>query len=269
MSRRVAMDTVIVQASDGVGLAVHRLGSGPPLYAVHGGPASDHRSFGNYLAGISACRELHLLDQRGCGQSENATVDGYTIERLAADIEDIRIYLRHERIDLLAHSFGGVIAVDYARRWPERVRALILVDAAASGWYGPLIEPRGWPLWWKTMRFQGKSDRDWIAFHLSHEMANGAKKEEVRSLLMTQMRYDQARVQPLVRAGMRRVRLEALVREVHVFGIYGAQDRRFLGDAKYLRRAGGNVRLIEGSGHFPFAEQPEAFHGALREFLVC
>ncbi|MCH7699226.1 MAG: alpha/beta hydrolase [Chloroflexi bacterium] len=264
-----AMETSIVQASDRVGLAVHRFGTGSPLYAVHAGPAADHQNFGNYLTSISGCRELLLLDQRGCGQSEDAPVESYTIDRLSEDVEDVRRRLGHEKIDLLAHSFGGVIAVDYARRWPDRVRALVLVDAAASGWYGPLIEPRGWSLWWRTILSQGRSDSDWLEFHLTHEVANRAKKEEVRELLSTEMRYDEARVRPLVSASMRRVRLETLAKQVAIFGIYGRQDRRFMGDARYLDRVGATVAFIDNAGHFPFVEQPEAFHHALRQFLGC
>lgn len=263
------MQTCIVQASDGVGLAVHRSGTGSPLYAVHGGPAADHQCFGDYLTSVSGCRELLLLDQRGCGQSEDAAAESYTIARLSEDIENIRGSLGHETIDLLAYSFGGVAGVDYARRWPERVGALILVDASASGWYGPLIEPRGWPLWLRAMLFPGHKEGDFMKFHLAHEVANRAKKEEVRNLLVAEMRYDENRVRPLAAAGMRRTRLETLVKQVATFGIYGRQDRRFIGDAKYLDRIGATVVFIENAGHFPFVEQPDAFHDALRQFLGC
>jgi len=261
------METRIVQASDGVGLAVHRSGSGPPLYALHGGPAADHRCFGDYLTPISECRELLLLDQRGCGQSADAPAESYTPERLSEDIEDIRSVLGHEKIDLLAYSFGGVIGVDYARRWPGRVGALILVDASVSGWYGPLVEPRGWPLWLRAMLFPGR--KDVMAFHLTHEVGNRAKQEEVRNLLTIEMRHDEARVRPLVSASMRRVRLETLAKQVAIFGMYGKQDRRFLGDARYAQRVGGTVVFIDQAGHFPFVEQPDAFHQTLRQFLGC
>lgn len=269
MSRMAAKQTRIVQASDGVRLAVHSVGTGPPLCALHGGPASDHRSFGDYLTSIAGCRELLLLDQRGCGQSEDAPVESYTIERLAEDVEDTRVALGHERIDLLAHSFGGVIAANYARRWPDRVRALVFVAASASGWYGPLVEPRGWPVWFRAMLFRSRNENDFLEFHLAHEVGNVAKKEEVRELLMVERRFDEARVRPLVSASMRRIRLDGLARQVAIFGIYGRQDRRFLGDAKYLRRIGATVELIEHAGHLLFVEQPDAFHHALRQFLGC
>ncbi len=102
----------------------------------------------------------------------------------------------------------------------------------------------GEPGWFMAMLFRG----EWIDFHLAHEVGNAAKEEEVRQLLAAETRHDEARLRPLVNASMRRVRLETLARQVAICGIYGRQDRRFLGDAKYLRRAGGRVIFIDHAG---------------------
>ena len=105
-------EVMFVTASDGVKLATHVEGSGPPLYALHGGPMNDHRTFGGYLDPSGEYRTLHLLDQRGCGDSGEAPADTYTLARLAEDVQDRR--LGHERIDLFGHSYGGLIALRYA-----------------------------------------------------------------------------------------------------------------------------------------------------------
>src|SRR5207249_8701731 len=68
-----------VTASDGVRLAVHVTGGGPPVYVIHGGPANDHTGFGDHLAPVSTYAELCLLDQRGCGDSEDAPANSYTL----------------------------------------------------------------------------------------------------------------------------------------------------------------------------------------------
>ena len=60
-------ETITVAASDGVELAAHVEGSGPPLLVLHGGPMNGHHSFRDYLDPIAEYRMLHLLDQRGCG----------------------------------------------------------------------------------------------------------------------------------------------------------------------------------------------------------
>jgi pimeloyl-ACP methyl ester carboxylesterase len=258
------METLSVQASDGVHLAAYRDGRGLPLYALHGGPATDHRAFGHYLDPATEYAELVLLDQRGCGGSDDAPPESYTLERLAADIEDVRESLGHERVVLLAHSFGGAVAVRYAIRWPERLLALIFVDASASGWKGPLLYVPGWLAWYRAMR----TKTDFNEFHLAHEVGNPEKREEVRALLKMESRHDPLRVQPLTAASYRSLPLRKIAAKVRFYGIYGQADRRFLGDARQLRRAGANVLYIKDAGHFPFVEQPAVFHATVRQIVA-
>jgi pimeloyl-ACP methyl ester carboxylesterase len=59
-----------------------------------------------------------------------------------------------------------------------------------------------------------------------------------------------------------------IVAGVPVLGIFGKQDRRFVGEAGYLQSIGAEVALIDRAGHFPFVEQPEEFHRVLESFLI-
>ncbi|MGH7486504.1 MAG: alpha/beta fold hydrolase, partial [bacterium] len=165
-------------ASDGVRLAVEVDGNGPPLYALHGGPNNDRGDFGAYLSPVASYRRVHLLDARGCGDSQDGPPESYTIQRLAEDVEDTRQQLGHEQIELLAHSFGGVVAVTYALRWPQRLRALVLVDAAFRGWRSVAANPRSWPLWARVIAMNWQKDADGAAFHAKYEIANPAKRDE-------------------------------------------------------------------------------------------
>jgi pimeloyl-ACP methyl ester carboxylesterase len=80
------------------------------------------------LGGLSAHRQLVMLDLRGTGDSAApADPASYRCDRQVADLEALREELGLERMDLLAHSAGGDLAVLYAARHPERVRSLALV----------------------------------------------------------------------------------------------------------------------------------------------
>ena len=68
------------------------------------------------------------LDQRGHGDSDWSAEGDYTREAFVGDIEEARRQLGLDRFILMGHSMGGLNAVEYAFRRPERVRALILVD---------------------------------------------------------------------------------------------------------------------------------------------
>ena len=116
-------------APDGTRLAYHLKGEGAPLVVLPGGPMQASRYLGD-LGGLAAHRRLVLLDLRGTGDSA-VPVDPatYRCDRLVGDVEALRVHLGLERMDLLAHSAGGSLAMLYAARYPERVRRLVLVTA--------------------------------------------------------------------------------------------------------------------------------------------
>jgi len=92
MAKGRLLETVTVTASDSVRLAAHRSGAGPALYAVHGGPATDSSAFGRYLDPIAEYRQLHLLDQRGCGESLDAPAESYRPDRLALELRRCELF---------------------------------------------------------------------------------------------------------------------------------------------------------------------------------
>jgi pimeloyl-ACP methyl ester carboxylesterase len=261
-------ETVFVNSSDGVRLAAHTRGSGPPLYVLHGGPMNDHRTFGDYLDPIADYRTLHLLDQRGCGDSGDAPVAGYTLARLAQDIEDTRAGLGHDRIDLLGHSYGGLIALRYALHWPDRVETLVIVGAPARGWRGVVSSPSAWVVWGRQMLMNLKKNVDWNEYELKHDVANRAKAAEVRAILAVPKRYDPARSGPLMSAAFGSIDVSPLARRVRAVAIFGKQDRRFVWDAPHLRSKGFQVQLINNCGHLPYIEQPERFHAIIKRLLT-
>ncbi|MGW0394695.1 alpha/beta fold hydrolase [Streptomyces sp. NPDC003042] len=113
-------------ASDGTLLAYRTVGDGEPLLCVPGGPA-DSLYLGD-LGGLSAYRRLIVLDLRGTGGSAIPDdTSSYRCDRLVDDVEALREHLGLPRVDLLAHSAGANIAVQYAARYPEKVGALALV----------------------------------------------------------------------------------------------------------------------------------------------
>lgn len=77
-------------------------------------------------------------DLRGCGSSAHSD-DGYEIAEQAADVAAFVDALGLDDFDLLGHSSGGAIAVEYALNHPGAARSLILVDSApAEGVFTPL-----------------------------------------------------------------------------------------------------------------------------------
>lgn len=99
----------------------------PPVVFLHGGPGQGSQSFAA-LAGPQLEPSLRMvyLDQRGSGRSERPWNHAYSIAILVEDIEGLRRELGVPRIDIVAQSFGGVLALEYAAKYPDRVRKMVI-----------------------------------------------------------------------------------------------------------------------------------------------
>lgn len=104
-----------VTTSDGVKLYTKKGGKGPVAIYVHGGPGAWSRSFED-LKGNELEKFLTVIyyDQRGSGRSESAQNQEYAIARMDKDIEEIKNHYGVDKTYILAHSFGGIIATNYA-----------------------------------------------------------------------------------------------------------------------------------------------------------
>ncbi|RSN62363.1 alpha/beta hydrolase [Streptomyces sp. WAC 04229] len=116
-------------AYDGTELAYHVRGRGAPLVVLPGGPMRASSYLGD-LGGLTAHRRLVLLDLRGTGDSAvPADPATYRCDRLVDDVEALRVHLGLDRMDVLAHSAGGSLAMLHAARHPTRVGRLALITA--------------------------------------------------------------------------------------------------------------------------------------------
>jgi proline iminopeptidase len=121
--------------SDGRTLTYERKGRGPTLVCHPGGPGFSSLYLSN-LGGLDEELELVMLNPRGTGGSDPAPDEkGYLVDHYADDLEEMREQLGLERLWLLGHSHGGIAAVAYAARYPERVDRLILASTLVR--HGP------------------------------------------------------------------------------------------------------------------------------------
>ena len=109
------------------------LGRGAPLLIVHGGPGASHDYFLPYLLPLARSNRLIFIDERGSGRSEKLDdPNGYTVENMVEDVEDVRRELGLGKISLLGHSYGGVLAQAYALKYQQNLTHLILASTFPS-----------------------------------------------------------------------------------------------------------------------------------------
>jgi proline iminopeptidase len=262
-------------------------GSGPRLFACHGGPAEDHRYLAEDLAGMQQSREVVFHHYRGSGQSAIAPPETYTIERLADDLDELRAHLGEDQIDLLGHSMGGWVAQVYALRHPEHCRRLLLVGTWSTMVPKEMLPPTfralGWArnakmlgraLWWCVAWSwrRGSPERTRRGFVIWAPMQEGlpaVRAREVERERRLGYPIINNNTRPLQRHFMRwsvhdrlgRIACPALV-------LYGTRDAAAVVGSRYFRdMPDAEFVCLPDVGHDALFEAPEHALAALHEFL--
>ena len=109
------------------------VGAGHAIVIVHGGPDFDHRYFLPELDRLADAFRLVYYDQRGRGRSaDGVRPEDVTLRSEVEDLDRVRSHFGLESIAVLGHSWGGVVAMEYAIRHPDRVSHLLLMDTAPA-----------------------------------------------------------------------------------------------------------------------------------------
>lgn len=103
------------------------------MIVLHGGPDFDHTYLLPEMDRLSDLFRLIYYDQRGRGRSaRKVQPEDVTLESEINDLERVREYFQLESVLVLGHSWGGVLAMQYAVRHPNRVSHLILMNTAPA-----------------------------------------------------------------------------------------------------------------------------------------
>ena len=278
-----------LETRDGRRLAYRRTGEGPVLVCHGGGPGFSSLYFGD-LAGLSDELELVLLDPRGTGGSTKPSDPrAYAIEDYVSDLEGLREHLGLERMQLFGHSHGGIVAIAYAARHPERVERLILASTLArfsaeqAAAMAADVESHADESWYEDARAALEAE----------EAGEFETDEELAELTLRESPFYFARYGDLERAYLETLRgdtpnADALrlfnQEQVPRFDLrpelaqIAAPTLVITGEEDFITGplcaaelsngiAGADTVLIPGCGHFIFVEAPEAFRDSVLAFL--
>jgi len=107
-------------------------GKGDPLFLIAGGPGNAHYYL-RIFDSLSTTNTLVYFDAFGRGKSDTAkNVTEYSLQRDIDDLEGLRQAMGFSSINILGHSYGGVVAQGYAIKYPEHVSHLILANTFHS-----------------------------------------------------------------------------------------------------------------------------------------
>ncbi len=277
--------------SDGRRLGYRREGQGPVLICHPGGPGFSSLYLGD-LAGLGADFSLILLDPRGTAESDRpADPRAYLINDYVGDLEELRSHLRLERMLLMGHSHGGIVAMAYASAHPDRVERLVLASTLArfakeqEAAMRAGMESRAGEPWYADavaaleaeQAGQFSSDEELAELALREFPLYFAKYGEREAAYLDTLRAERPNTDALrlfnneiwatfdLRGSLARISSPTLV-------ITG-EDDFITGPACARELATGitGVRsiIVPGSGHFIFVEARDRFRDEVSEFLMA
>lgn len=129
--QRTATATESRVSVDNTALYVRVAGRGQPIIVLHGGPDFDTAYLLPELDQLTDAYRLIYYDQRGRGKSfDGVRPEEVTLASDVADLEAIRANFLVDAPVLLGHSWGALLALEYALQNPSRVSRLILMNPA-------------------------------------------------------------------------------------------------------------------------------------------
>ena len=128
-------DTEIYFDVEGMGLVPdgRTMRERPVAFVIHGGPGGDHSSFKPVMSPLAGRMQLVYFDHRGQGRSARGDPGKYTLDENVEDMEALRRHLGLGLIVSIGTSYGGMVALAHAARYPASVSHLIVVVTAAHG----------------------------------------------------------------------------------------------------------------------------------------
>jgi pimeloyl-ACP methyl ester carboxylesterase len=274
---------------DGTELAYTVVGEDRPLVCLPGGPGRA-AAYLEDLGGLTADRTLVLLDGRATGRSE-VPADPSTLrfDRLADDVEALREHLGEERLDLLGHSAGTLVAQVWAAQHPDRVGSLVLVT--------PPGQLQGADRTDVPAVLASRSDEPWYAeAREAYDALESAPPSQQQALWRAARPFMYGRWDERTQAHAATAETQTSKRAALAFAPASATDLDAAALVAALGAVSAPVLVVGGerdaltgvaavhavaaafpnatatvlprAGHFPWVDEPEAFAAVVREFLA-
>jgi len=244
---------------------VEQAGGGPDIVLVHAGVA-DGRMWDRQWVDWADRYRVTRVDLRGFGRSE---APPGTFSH-AADLLAVLDALGIARASLVGASFGGRVALDLAASRPDRVVALVLAGAGLPD-HEWSAEIQAFGAAEDEALEAGDLDRATevnVDFWLPHadEAARAAIREQQRAAFALQVgtEDEEALLTDDLDAQLRALEIPALV----LVGEADYGDFHALGDRIASTLPNARRETIEGAGHLPSLERPEAFDAVVLPFLA-
>ena len=259
-----------------------------PIIVLHGGPGLDHGYLLPQMLDLARDHQVTFYDQRACGKSLGFTLDSKTIniQAFVDDLEAVRKQLGYDKIILLGHSWGGLLAMNYAIQHPDKLQSLVLLDSApaTSNSFTLFLNEyvkRTTPLRpelekiersAKFKEYDAETINDYyrkifaVYFYkpaLAQNLSLDFTQESAKSGLNLFAFFEQSYYKNYnLKSALQKLQLPVLI-------VHGQTDIVPIATAYEIKDFIPNSKIVvlQKCDHFPYIEQPKKFFAAIREFI--
>ena len=281
---------------DGYQINVESLGSGEAIFFFSGGPGSSHDYMQSRFGQYYKTHQVVFMDMLGRGLSDDAAdKKEYSVQNDVHITEEIRKALKLNKISLVGHSYGTVVAQAYAIKYPKQVNSMVLISGFHSGemWqancdsynhYSRTHFPEKWEKIdsLRTMgyissdpvfsKLYGSLPTKYIYYHNTELQGNrpknkyrGFNSDVYYSIIGRDADFfvSGSMMDSDFRRKLKDLDIPTLIIAGRYDGVstpeYAIQYKEFMPKAQF--------EMFEKSGHNPSLEEPEKFYSLLDEFL--
>lgn len=253
---------------NGIRIAYQRAGSGQPLVLLHGFIV-DRRMWRRQLEDLSRDFDVIAWDAPGCGESSDPSEE-FTMPQFADCLDDLMSDAGVSSAHMLGLSWGGTLAIEFHRKYPARVRSLILADTYA-GWAGSLGQEAAAQRLAKCLRESDLPAEDWVPEWVPGAFSDSAPRELLDEFASIMSDFHPVGFRAMSRALMPDSSDTLAQISVPTLLIWGDDDKRAplrSGEAMRDHIRGARLVVIPQAGHVSNMEQPERFNTEVREFIM-
>jgi esterase len=250
-------------------LFYHKKGAGPPLMIIHGLLGSSD----NWLTLSKTLSEdftVYMIDLRNHGRSPHS--DEFTVQSM---IEDLLELMKDQQLDsanILGHSLGGWIAMNFAIRHPDKVGKLIIEDFAPKKYHNDLIGFLKWLINWDISNLGSLREAD-------QRLEKISKNPAVRGFILKNLKRKKT-------GGFEwKPNLQAIHSNLDQVSGYLDEKQIFEKPTLFIRGGDSNyilpqdeslikkhflharIETVSGAGHWVHADNAEEFLRIARDFL--
>jgi len=266
-------------------------GNGSPVLLLSGGPGLSSYQLSSLRDSLSQQYKCILFDQRGTGKSHTSPLDSTTIN-LKQSIEDMSSLLKELKIDrviIIGHSWGAMLAVNFAIAHPTQINKLVLIGSGVLAFSDFVIQQDN------IIARATRAEREYIE-RLQDSISQAKSPSEAATYrkqfgkqFLRLISYDAMRVDSIfdevsksrTNPAMQFLMIQDLKKMNYnvkskigslnfpTLVICGRQDPIGLFPSIYLKELNNKFNLVwvEKSGHFTWLENHESFYQELFKFL--